>query len=185
LVNAFSPRVSLSQVSLVSIYYYGPNVNYQYLYYDTNVTDVAIANNFTTGSIGSAQAFFGLDISVSTPGSGDDSLFKLYQGQSGVYNFVVIVDVEWFVASAPLPAVAPVAPNTPFAFKKRMALQGSVSNQGSQFTAQVQIAGSDQQTPQQQQPPVTANPDSDPVSASISLSSSLFVVIIMAILVLF
>ncbi len=177
------------------MYYYGPNVNYQYLYYNTSLTNVAIANNFSTGSSGSSQAWFGLDISVSTPNSGDNStLFKLYQGQNGVYNFVAIVDVEWFVTNGsssvtPVAPVVPVGPSTPsttsnstapVAFKKRMVLAGSVSNQGSQFTAQVQIAGptpSSVQPPQQQQlTPVTSlKPDSNPVSASVSLSSSFFV----------
>ncbi len=195
MINAYSSRVSLSKVTLESVYYYGPNINFQYLLFNGNQTDIAMSSNFVSGSMGSSQAWFGLDVSVSTPQSGDNTLFKLYQGQNGVYNFVAVVDVEWFVAnssSSVTPVGPPVElsnqptdPGAPFTFKKRMALQGSVSNQGSQFTAQVQIAGptpSSQQAPQQQQqqtPVVSSKPDDKPVSSGVSLIASWLVFFVM------
>ncbi len=218
--------MSLSHVTLDSVYFYGPNIDFDYLYFDHNATNLAVSNNFTKGSLGTNQAWFSVDVSVSTPQSGEDTLFKLYQGQNGVYNFVAVVDVEWYVANSPL-SVTPMAPvmpfaapfastpqtsptttpssspfastpqtpppfvptNEPFTFKKRMTLQGSVSNQGSQFTAQVQIAGpspSSQQVPQQVPVVgVSTPPKSDQVSSSVQFACSLFVTFVIILLSLF
>ncbi len=107
-------------------------------------------------------------------------------GQNGVYNFVAVVYVEYSVANngsnligpptdPSIPTEPPVEQyNVPTSVKKRMVLQGSTANQGSQFAAQVQIAGP---TPsvQQQTPPV-----SDPVSSSALVAVSWMVVMVLA-----
>lgn len=141
------------------MYYYGPNVGFQYLFYDNNVTSAAQSNNFNWGSLGASQAWFSIDVSVSTPQSSDNTLFKLYQGQNAVYNFVAYVDVQ------------SNGTNAPTSFKKRMTVQSSGANQNSQFTAQVQIAGPTPSSQQPVQPEQSPNGGSSAPNGQISASN--------------
>jgi hypothetical protein len=155
-VNAYSPRVTLSSITLNSVYYYGPNIGYQYLLIENNMSSLAASNNFAWGALDATRAWFSVDVSVSTPDSSEETLFKLNQGQSAWHSFVAIVDIEWIefngptsAPQGPVGANEPMTQNTPSdpptSVKKRMALQGPVSNQGSQFSAIVQVAGPTQE----------------------------------------
>ncbi len=191
MINAYSSRVSLSNVTFDYVTYDGPNVGWNYLYYYQQPTGIALANNFTLGSRGNSQAWFSVDVAVSTTYENQNTLFKLNPGQNGVYNFVAVVYVEYSVANngsnligpptdPSIPAEPPVEQyNVPTPFKKRMVLQGSTTNQGSQFAAQVQIAGP---TPSVQQQTPTV---SDPVSSSVSVVVSWMVVMVLASALLF
>ncbi len=166
MINAHSDEVDISSVTLNAIYYYGPNVPGQFLLTNDSVTYLGAVNNFTWGQRSSSQAWFSIDVTVSAPDSNEDTLFKLNKGEVGVYNFVAIVEVEWTPESAtPNALPTPVSSNSPNPFKKRMALQGTLSRQGSQFTSQVQIDG-------------TKTQNEDAVSGSSVVCGSILVLVV-------
>ncbi len=149
LVNTNSPQVVISHVTLEQVYYQGPNIAGHFLLTNGgNVSSRAAHNNFTWGQLSSSQLWFSFDVTISKLASYEDTMFKLDNGQSGVYSFTAIVEVEWMLdgtptANAPitLPSPLPSYNSTyPYQFKKRVALQGTLS-QGSQLNAEVQITG--------------------------------------------
>eukprot|EP00029_Vermamoeba_vermiformis_P007311 TRINITY_DN3128_c0_g1_i1.p1 TRINITY_DN3128_c0_g1~~TRINITY_DN3128_c0_g1_i1.p1 ORF type:complete len:1004 (+),score=133.59 TRINITY_DN3128_c0_g1_i1:37-3012(+) len=172
LVNTFSPQVVISRVTLDQVYYQGPNVQGHFLLTDgVNVSSRAANNNFTWGQLTSSQLWFSFDVTVSKLISSADTLFKIDNGQSGVYYFMAVVEVEWLLAGTPnanVPITLPIPSDnstSPYPFKKRMVLQGTAS-QGSQFTAELQIAGPDAST----QPSAT-QPDNGSVSTGTVLTA--------------
>jgi hypothetical protein len=180
LVNTFSPQVVISRVTLDQVYYQGPYVQGHFLLTDgVNVSSRASHNNFTWGQLTSSQLWFSFDVTVSKLSTSDDTLFKINNGQSGVYSFMAVVEVEWLLPGTPtanVPITLPVpAPSynsaSPYPFKKRMVLQGTAS-QGSQFTAQVQIAGPDTSVQPSSTQPSSTQPEDGSVSTGTVLTSA-------------
>eukprot|EP00029_Vermamoeba_vermiformis_P012604 TRINITY_DN746_c0_g1_i1.p1 TRINITY_DN746_c0_g1~~TRINITY_DN746_c0_g1_i1.p1 ORF type:complete len:921 (-),score=86.05 TRINITY_DN746_c0_g1_i1:34-2796(-) len=139
LINAYSAEVDIAKVSVDAIYFYGPNVPGHFLLNNGTISSLGALNNFTWGQYSSTQAWFSIDVTVSPPGSNENTLFKLNNGESGVYNFVAIVEVEWTPDST-TPHALPTPVSSPSnRVKKRVVLQGTLPRQGAQFSAQVQI----------------------------------------------
>lgn len=133
MVNTVAERdVVISGVTLDSVYYSGPNVPGSFLLTNNGtVSSAAALSNFTWGQHSDSQAWFAFDVTVSRPDSNQNTLFKLNNDESGVYNLMAMVSVEWLENGASV--------------NKRMVLEGKSSfSQGSQFTAQVQISNTNQ-----------------------------------------
>jgi hypothetical protein len=131
LINAYADReVIIAGVTLDGVYYYGPNVTGNFLLTNGTVSELGSQNNFNWGQHSNSQAWFSLAVTVSKPDSNENTLFKLNNDESGVYNFMALVSVEWIENGASV--------------KKRVALESKSFNQGSQFSAQVQIANTKQ-----------------------------------------
>jgi len=160
-------------VTLDSVYYQGQNVPGHFLLANGSTMSYrAYHSNFTWGQHSNSQVWFSLSVTVSSPSENDDTLFKLYNGQDGIYSFLAVVDVEWVLVGSP--STGPVSPpfnsTSSFPFKKRMTLQGAATTQGSQFTTQVQIAGPAPLSQQSQTPVVSS-------ASSIALTSILYLVV--------
>jgi hypothetical protein len=135
LINMYSAEVDIARVTVDAIYYFGPNRPGQFLLSNGTTSSLGSSNNFAWGQYSNTQAWFSIDVTVSPVNSSANTLFKLNDGESGVYSFIAIVEVEWRPDSA-TPASSPSNP-----LKKRVALQGTLPRQGTQFSAQVQIGG--------------------------------------------
>jgi hypothetical protein len=131
-IDASSSEATISQVTVTDVYYSGPNIPGRYLLSNGSASSLAEANNFQMGPRSSSQAWFSLDISVSAPNSADNTVFKLNNGQRGVYNFIAFADVEWQFADATR--------------TKRVVLQSSVAP-NTRFTAQVEITPPNDEAP--------------------------------------
>jgi hypothetical protein len=127
LINSYAGgQVDISSVTLDGVFYYGPNVPGNFLLTNDTVSELGSQNNFNWGQHSNSQAWFSLAVTVSKPDSNENTLFKLNNDESGVYNFMALVSVEWIENGASV--------------KKRVVLESKSFNQGSQFSAQVQIA---------------------------------------------
>lgn len=160
LVKTFSSEVTISRVTLAEVYFEGPNVpGHLLLTNGTTASSRASHNNFAWDQLTSSQLWFSFDVTVTKIGSSGDTMFKLNNGQRGVYSFTAVVDVEWML-DVGTPSINLPSDNStsPYEFKKRMVLQGTVS-QGSHYAALVEIdnpASSSQPTGTQPDEPVSA-----------------------------